>query len=64
MDWFENKFNMGRDLTFGYLLTLELVTSRVTLLGGSDGVDENVLTRISAEESPIPFRLKGTTEIT
>lgn len=46
------------------LLTLELVTSRVTLLGGSEGVEEKVFTFSSAEESPMPLRLKGTTLIT
>lgn len=44
-------------------LTVELVTSNVTLLGGSDGVDENVLILISFDGSPIPFWLNGTTEI-
>ncbi|KNC33612.1 hypothetical protein FF38_02985 [Lucilia cuprina] len=45
------------------VIEVELVTSKVTLFGGSEGVEENVFTFISFEGSPMPFLLKGTTVI-
>lgn len=43
------------------MLTVELVASRVTFSGDSPGIDENVFTVISWDESPMPFSLNGTT---